>query len=288
MFLSSKVRLSNFAGVLMSDEKENHEKLTSKLLELEEEISSLNDDLEIWTDALEELAEIEDAFKTTEKASEKPAIHGKTILDVGTDAVKPLYIALRLNPNKIIGINEDFRGFEANLELKAKILADTKIGLYSCSLFDEATFERIRVKEDIRGKFDFVLVSKTLHHLRTDKCVEEHECPEDEKSCMYRFNSEYIFNKLLSLGERVIVYESFDATEPDKDKIRGRGGYLGKNGLLQVFKELMKNEEYRVQFVRPRFFRLDETNSDGIEQVLREVDCVCFYVEKASDIKPKE
>jgi len=93
-----------------------------------------------------------------------------------------------------------------------------------CSLFDEVTFDRICEKEGIHGRFNFVLVSKALHNLRTEKCAEEHECPEDEESCKYGFNTEAIFKKLLSLGERVIVYESFDSTTEDLDKTRGRGG----------------------------------------------------------------
>ncbi|MGA3059627.1 MAG: hypothetical protein ABSD92_04585 [Candidatus Bathyarchaeia archaeon] len=265
----------------MSDEKDSiNEKLANRLLKLEQEIESLKDDLTIWTDALEELSEIEDAFKT----DGKPKIQGKTILDVGTDAVKPLYIALKFKPSKIIGIDElCFRPYCFNLESQSKIFTDTKIRLYGCSLFDEVTFNRIRVKEGIRGRFNFVLVSKALHHLRTEKCVEEQECSEDEESCKYGFNTETIFKKLLSLGKRVIVYESFDDAEEDLDKTRGRGGYLGKNCLLEVLKGLSKNEEYQVHLVRPQSFNIDKTTLDRVEPILRQVDCICFYVEKISD-----
>ena len=58
--------------------------------------------MKIWTDAITELSDIEDAFKTNEKIE----MQGKTILDVGTDSVKPLYIALKYKPTKIIGIDE--------------------------------------------------------------------------------------------------------------------------------------------------------------------------------------
>ena len=141
----------------MYDEEENPNERIEKLLK---DIDFKDESLEIWTEALEDLSEIEDAFKT----NGKPDIQGKTVLDVGTDAVKPLYIGLRYSPSKIIGIDEVFRPFVASIELKAKILTDTKLRFYACSLFDGATFERIREKEDIRGKFSFVLVSKTLHH----------------------------------------------------------------------------------------------------------------------------
>jgi len=69
---------------------------------LEKELENLKDDLLTWTDSLEELSEIESAFATDGKIK----LQGKTILDVGTDCVKPLYIALKFKPDKIIGIGE--------------------------------------------------------------------------------------------------------------------------------------------------------------------------------------
>jgi len=264
---------------MVYENNSTNEKLTERLLKLADELDYLEDDAKTWTDALEELSEIEDAFRASEKPNEKPEMHGKMILDVGTDAVKPLYIALKFNPSKIIGINEFFRPFVANIELQSKIFTDTKIRLYTCSLFDEVTLGRIREKEGIQGKFNFVLVSKTLHHLRTDECAEKHDCREDEECCKYGFNEKYIFEKLLSLGERVIIYESFDATEEDLDKTRGRGEYFTKNELLQIFKYLLDTEKYQVKFIRPQNFNLDRTISDKIEQMLRQVDVICFYVE---------
>ena len=219
---------------------------------------------------------VEDAFKTNEKTEMK----GKTILDVGTDSVKLLYIALKYGPNKIIGINEcDFRPFELELESRSKFLTDTSIRLYTCSLFDDVALNRIREKEGISGKFTFVLVSKTLHHLRTDKCVEEHECQEDEECCKYGLNEEYVFAKLLSLGERVIIYEPIK-TDEDVDKIRGRGDNFTKKELLQVFKYLLERQKYKVKLIRPQMFDVDETTFDKVEPILRQVDCICFYVEK--------
>lgn len=233
----------------------------------------------IWTDAITELAEIEDGFKT----NEKPEMQGKTILDVGTDCVKPLYIALKYKPLKIVGINECIlRPFELKIESQSKLLTDTKISLYSCSLFDDVTFARILEKEEIKGKFDFVLVSKTLHHLRTDKCVEEHECPEDEAFCKYGLNVRFVFEKLLSLGERVLVYEPIetDTDSGDADKTRGRGGNLTKNEFLQIFRYLSENEKYRIKFIRPKMFDLNKTTLDKIEPILRQVDLICFCIEE--------
>lgn len=261
-----------------NDEKEGlNEKLTEKLLKLEDELDYLKDDLKTWTDAITELSDIEDAFTINGKTE----MQGKTILDVGTDSVKPLYLALKYKPTKIIGIDEDcFRPFELEIESGSKSLTETEIRLYSCSLFDDVALNRIREKEGISGKFNFVLVSKTLHHLRTDKCVEEHECQEDEECCKYGFNTEFVFKKLLSLGKRVIIYESFDDTEKDADKTRGRGGYLAKNGLLQILKDLSNSEAYRVRIIRPQTFDLNKTTLDRVEPILRQVDIICFYVEE--------
>jgi hypothetical protein len=52
----------------MCDEKDDlNKKLTEKHLELEEKMENLEESLKIWTDAITELSEIEDAFKTSEK-----------------------------------------------------------------------------------------------------------------------------------------------------------------------------------------------------------------------------
>jgi hypothetical protein len=265
----------------MCDEKDNlNKKLTEKNLKLEDDIETLKESLGIWTDAITELSEIEDAFKT----NEKPELQGKTILDVGTDSVKPLYIALKYKPSKIIGITDSrFRPFELEIESGSKSLTETEIRLYSCSLFDDVALNRIKEKEGINGKFNFVLVSKTLHHLRTDKCVEEHECQEDEEFCKYGLNEEYVFEKLLSLGERVIIYETIDTPTEDVDKTRGRGGNFTKNELLRVFNYLLENQKYKVKFIRPQVFDVDKTTVDKVELILRQVDIICFYVENKQE-----
>jgi hypothetical protein len=264
-------------GNNMCDEKDNlNKKLTEKHLELEDDIETLEESLGIWTDAITELSEIEDAFKT----NEKPELQGKTILDVGTDSVKPLYLALKYKPTKIIGIDENgFRPFELEIESGSKSLTETEIRLYSCSLFDDVALNRIREKEGISGKFNFVLVSKALHHLRTNKCIEEHECQEDEECCKYGFNERNVFEKLLSLGERVIVYEPLK-TDEDLDKTRGRGDNFTKNELLKIFNYLLENQKYKVKFIRPQTFDLDKTTFDRVEQILRQVDVICFYAEE--------
>jgi len=108
----------------------------------EEEEQEDEAEWEIWTNPLEELSEIEKGFE----ASSKNKLHGKTILDVGTDCVKPLYIALKLEPNKVVGINEDlaFYPFASELEQNAKHLTRTKIRLRNCSLFNDEKLKRIR------------------------------------------------------------------------------------------------------------------------------------------------
>jgi hypothetical protein len=82
----------------MCSNNEENEETFQRLLKLFDEVDYLKDDLETWTDALEELSEIEEAFETNGSYD----LCEKTILDVGTDAVKPLYIALKLKPKKIV------------------------------------------------------------------------------------------------------------------------------------------------------------------------------------------
>lgn len=240
---------------------------------------SRKDDLQTWTVSLEELSEIEDAFVTDGKK-----LDGKTILDVGTDCVKPLYIALKLKPDKIIGVSEDLSiySFASDLEQKSKLFAETKIRFYNCSLFDNGTLDRILEKEGIR-RFDFVLMSKTLHHLRTGKCVakerdEEHKHREDEGCCIYRFEEQKIFERLLELGKRVIVFEAFYPQEKDNDKVRGKGEYFTTREWKKTFEYL--SGKYKVEFIRPRQFHLNMETLSRVDSILRRLDCICFYVEE--------
>ena len=216
---------------MCSDNEENEETLErpTKLLD---DVDNLKDDLKTWTDALDELSEIREAFETNGSYG----LSEKTILDVGTDAVKPLYIALKYNPKKIVGINEWQRPFVSDIEMKSKILSPTKIRLYNCSLFNKETLNKILKKEGIK-EFNFVLVSKTLHHLRTGECIahkrdKKHNCKEKEvqgeteKECIYGFKIREVFDLLLDLGKRVIIFEYFDPNENDDDKVRGRGAYF--------------------------------------------------------------
>lgn len=249
------------------------ERLTKRLLDCEEDLEDCDNKSKSWIESLEELSEIEDAFKTDGKLK----IRGKTVLDVGTDCVKPLYIALKFKPNKIIGISEELPSFASDLKLSSRLLAETKIGFYVCSLFDEETLRKILIKEGIHGKFDFVLVSKTLHHLRKGKCIEEHECREDEKCCKYGFETE-IFSELLELGNRVIFYENFFPQEKDDDKIRGRGGYLTTKEWEKILTSI--SEKYEVKFITPIRCHLDNKELENIIAKLRQVDCVCFYMER--------
>lgn len=252
---------------------------------LQKELENRNNDLQTWTDSLEELSEIEDAFELDETNK----LDGKTILDVGTDCVKPLYVALKFNPKKIVGINEELSySYTSDIEQKSKLFVKTRIKFYNCSLFNKETLDRIIKREGISDKsFDFVLVSKTLHHLRTAKCVakerdeddEEHECSKTEKRCIYGFEEEVIFGKLLGLGKRVIIYEFFDPNEPDDDKIRGRGGYFIREEWERIFKHLSRRN-YNVKFIRPKGFHLDKKTLNNAFSTLRQVDNICFYVEK--------
>jgi hypothetical protein len=268
----------------MCCENNENENLTERLLKLMDEMDDLKDDLKIWADALHELSEIEDAFKTNGKID----MYEKTILDVGTDAVKPLYIALKFKPKKIVGITDYLRPFVSDIELKSKIFKDTDVRLFTCSLFNKATLRIIKKMTEI-DKFNFVLVSKTLHHLRTGTCIakkrdEKQNCEEKktqretEIACIYEFETRKIFDRLLELGDRVIIYEWFDPNENDDDQVRGRGAYFTRYELADMFKHL--SDGYRVQFIRPEEFLLTEETAYKVEPILKEVDEICFYVEK--------
>jgi hypothetical protein len=260
-------------------------KLSEKLLECEDDRESLENDLKTWTDSLKELSEVEDAFEPDEKNK----LNRKTILDIGTDCVKPLYIALKFKPDKIVGINEELSySYTSDIEQKSKLFAETKIRFYNCSFFDKETLNRILKKEKMDKGFNFILLSKTLHHFRTEECIADKrnkkhkkkgKCPEDEKCCIYKFNPQEVFKDLLRYGERVIVYEFYDSTIEDDDKVRGRGGYFTCNEWNEIFKYLSE-KKYKVKFVRPQKFQLDEKTLNNVDSILKQVDTICFYVEK--------
>jgi hypothetical protein len=248
---------------------------------LQERLKHYKDDLDTWTDSLVDLSEIEDAFKR----DGKPKLDGKTILDIGTDCVKPLYIALKFNPKKIVGINEEFPySYTSDIEQKSKLFTGTEIKFYDCSFFDKETLNRILKKEKVDKGFDFILVSKTLHHFRTGECIrkqgKKHDCAEveTEKNCIYKFEEHTIFEKLLELGRRVIIYEYFDPNKTDDDKVRGRGGYFTREEWNRIFKHLSKT--YEVKFIRPKQFQLKKEILNNVDSVLRKMDYICFYVEK--------
>jgi len=269
--------------------------LVERLTKCLDALDDNQNDLDTWTDSLEELSEIEGAF-------EKENLSGKTILDIGTDCVKPLYIALKLKPERVVGINEDLRySYTSVIEQKGNLLTSpVEMRFYNCSFFDDEMLKRILREEKVE-KFDFVLVSKTLHHLRSgEKCIakqrdEGHRCQEDEECCIYEFEEQAIFDKLLTLGTKVIVYEFFDPTDKDDDKIRGRGGYFTKNelnGNIQnewdgIFKRLSR--KYNVEFIAPKRFHVDQKNLKRIDKILKEVNTICFYVrEKSSESRSDE
>jgi len=198
-----------------------------------------------------------------------------TILDIGTGCVKPLYIALKFEPDKIIGINEEPESIIPEIEQSSKLLTRTLIHFYECNFFDDENLRKILSGEKIE-KFDFVLVSKTLHHLRAGKCCLEHEHRKDEECCKYKFEVQNIFNRLLQLGNRVIVYENFYPQETDDDKVRGRGGYFNTEEWRMIFTYLSKN--YTIELVTPLRCKIGEKELENVITKLRQVDMVCFYI----------
>lgn len=119
------------------------ERLAEKLLDSEDKIEILDGQTREWIDSLEVLSKIEIAFGTEE-------LHAKTILDVGTDCVKPIYIALKFKPDKIIGISEDLPDMASDLEKNSRLLIkETKIRFHDCNFFDKETLRNILSEEKI-------------------------------------------------------------------------------------------------------------------------------------------
>lgn len=262
--------------------------LVERLVKCENDLEDYKNDLQTWTHSLKELSEIEDAFPTNKEGN----LDEKTILDIGTDCVKPLYIALKFKPYKIIGINEELPHIASDLKNESRVFIKTKIRFDTCSFFDEETLRKILKQEKI-DRFGFILLSKTLHHLRTGECIADRrnkkhkkkgKCPEDEKCCIYEFNPQEIFKDLLRFGKRVIVYEFYDSTIEDDDNVRGRGGYFTANEWKEIFEYLSLAEKYIVKFITPQKFDFDRKKLNKIESILRKVDNICFYVEE-QDVK---
>jgi hypothetical protein len=246
------------------------------------ELENCENLLDSWIDSLEELSEIQDAFAVDGKID----MNGKTILDVGTDCVKPLYLALKFKPERIVGIDENLPKTASGILLKSRLFTETKIRFYNCNFLDDSNLDRILRKEKM-GKFDFVLVSKMLHHLRTGECVKterngQHDCKKDrtEKDCIYAFHEQEIFERLLAFGKRAVVYEYFYPDEEDDDKIRGRGGYFTAQEWSRIFRHLCGN--YRVEFFKPQRFTLENETINKANFMLKRTNCVCFYVEKTA------
>ena len=95
---------------------------------------------------------------------------------------------------------------------------------------------------------------------------------------MYKFEEQEIFERVLQLGKRVIVYECFRASGKDADKVRGRGGYFTTEEWRQIFSHLSEN--YRVEVIEPIRCHLDKKEVKKVMAKLRQVDCICFYVER--------
>ena len=136
----------------------------------------------------------------------------------------------------------------SEIEAQFKLFTKTKIAFYEWNFLMEKRSKKFE-QEAVMGKFDFVLISKTLHHLRTKECIAKnrdpkHECTEDEDSCIYGFGEQAIFKRLLELGKRVGVNEYFNATETDDDKERGQGGYFTASEWLEYSGISLENYEF--------------------------------------------
>lgn len=86
-------------------------------------------------------------------------------------------------------------------------------------------------------------------------------------------------NDVPSIRSLPFARARFDPNEEDDDKVRGRGGYFTVKEWEQMLKHLSK--KYKVEFVRPLkcILHPDEKEFDEIIAKLRQVDCICFFVE---------
>ena len=279
--------------------REEEDSIARACARFQEKLESCENNLdfaEIWTDSLDELSEIAKAFKL-DKADK---LHGKTILDIGTYGVKPLYIALKYEPSKIIGIDEKLSSYAKDIEINSKLFVKPEIKFYPCSFFNDEKLKEIKNSEDI-SKFDFVLLSKTLHHMRTGECIakerdpeyeckeneescnerdQKHICRDDEKCCIYRFDEKKIFKSLLELGARLIVYECFSPGK-DADKVKGRGGYFTTKEWKKILGYLAYN--YKAELIQPLRCSINKEELKKVITKLRQVDCICFYVEEVKE-----
>jgi len=254
------------------DEKEEREDC-----EEESEEEDWDEGWEVWTDPLEELGAMADAFKVYK-------LQGKTVLDVGTDGVKPLYLALKYEPSKIIGITIEKPRFASDIAENSKFLTKTEIHFYTCDFFEDICLDKILKKENVEDRFDFIFISKTLHHLRNGECIaadrrgSEHTCRKDEKCCIYEFKEEEIFKRFFQYGKKVIVYEWFVPHEKDADKRRGKGGHFTVDEWSQILGHLSRN--YKVELFKPLRCHLAKNELEKATEKLRQVDYICFSVEE--------
>ncbi len=251
-------------------------RILEKYLDENEENQNLKDELNDWTESLVELATIEKALELDAENT----LHGKTILDIGTNCIKSLYIALNYEPKKIVGLSDELPNRASDIEQRSRLLLTTELRFYDCNFFDEITLEKILTKEGIKkGEFTIVLVSKTLHHMRFGKrCVtskrnKRHKCDDSEKECIYSFEAQEVFEKLLEYGKTVVVYEGFWPDEDDNDKSRG-SGYFTRRELEETFDQISK--KFKVELIAPIKHPVGKTCDIGKE--LRKVDFVCFSV----------
>ena len=255
------------------DEKEDCEK--------ESEEEELDEGWEIWTDPLEELGDMIDVFKVNK-------LRNKTVLDVGTNGVKPLYIALKYKPHKIIGITLEKYRFTSAIAEDSRFLVETEMHFHTGNFLNNIDLARIKEKENIEDTFDFILISKTLHHLRTGECVAKirrcnHTCiRQDEKFCVYKFEEKEIFERFFKYGKKVIVYEYFEPDKKDPDKSRGKGGHFTIPELRRILTHLSSN--YKVELFKPLRRHLVENEMEEVMRELKNGSAICFSVGK-SDVE---
>ena len=97
-----------------------------------------------------------------------------------------------------------------------------KIGFHDCNFFNEEKLGKICEQEGIVDKFDFILISMTLHHLRAKVCVAKkrdpkHRCTEDENCARWvnstpweekrKSEAKLLHKRNLAMQDRVLACE---------------------------------------------------------------------------------
>lgn len=126
--------------------------------------------------------------------------------------------------------------------------------------------ERLSITEkELKKYFNLLIISKTLHHLRSGKCQVHRkspnkkginvECIKDPDSCVFEFKTDVLYN-LVSYGEKTLIWELIEPNFVDTDKEDGVGGHLTRREFWEILRDL-DTKGYIIEFFFPPIKPLD-------------------------------